>query len=235
MKDQYNSLIDERNEDLWRKMNAHFNITINDSPVSNYISEFGPDGVSILVDRSDMTPASFTHELLHLYIKYKDTNVLSDFKEMAKADNELLHLLSQPVINHICNCMEHSKMLPMFLERNFQQDHFSKDFHSQLMDRQEVDKLIHSYIKNDIYDGRAVQTFIKKFFSMKATANTSYDYKPYFMALKKLDTELYSAMDGFWENWLTFKIGNPPEEYQRMLAFFLADMRTWKTGKTLVY
>lgn len=92
-----------------------------------------------------------------------------------------------------------------------------------------------SYIKNGIHDGKAVQTFINKFFSMKSTSNTAYDYEPYYRGLSEVDGQLFNILKGFWENWLTFKIGQPPQEYQSMLENFLGEMREWIAAKTLVY
>ncbi len=235
MKEEYQSLIDKRNADLWREMNAHFNITLKKSPESNYITSFHPSDVTILVDHTDINPAPFTHELLHLYIKHKQTMILKDLSESTATDNELLHLLSPPVVNHISNCLEHFKMIPMFLGRGFGIQFFTKDFHQQLMDMPGLEKLTKSYLKNGIHDGRAVKTFITNFFSMKASANKAHNYAPYFSALSKLDEKLYSILDDFWAQWLTFKIGDPPEEYQAMLESFLSAMREWTKGKTLIY
>ncbi len=99
------------------------------------------------------------------------------------------------------------------------------------MEQDELDKLAKTYIKNGIYDGTAVQTFIRKFFSTKANNNTRYDYAPYFTALKNLDAKLYGILERFWEDWLTFKIGNPPQESQTMLETFVGEIKEWKKTK----
>lgn len=235
MHEDYKALIDDRNEDLWREMNAHFHITLKECPEKSYITSYTSSGIIIYIDKSNIGPAPFTHELLHLFIKYKDTHILRDLSKMTETDNHLLHLFSQSVVNHISNCLEHFKMLPMYLGRNFDNEHFTQDFQTQLMDGQTTDKLMATYIKNGIYDGRAVQTFINKFFSMKASNNKRFDYGPYFKALSKLDPQLYYNLDSFWEGWVNFKIGNPPEEYQNILETFLNEMGTWIKNKTLIY
>lgn len=56
---------------------------------------------------------------------------------------------------------------------------------------------------------------------MKSTSNTAYDYEPYYRGLSEVDGQLFNILKGFWENWLTFKIGQPPQEYQSMLENFL--------------
>src|SRR5690606_31191777 len=132
-------------------------------------------------------------------------------------------------------CMEHYKTLPMFLGRGFETKDFTADFHIKIMEQDELDKLAKTYIKNGIYDGTAVQTFIRKFFSTKANNNTRYDHAPYFTALLNLDANLYGILERFWEDWLTFKIGNPQQEYQTMLETFLAEIKEWKKNKTLIY
>jgi len=88
----------------------------------------------------------------------------------------------------------------MFLGRGFETKDFTADFHIKIMEQDELDKLAKTYIKNGIYDGTAVQTFIRKFFSTKANNNTRYDYAPYFTALKNLDAKLYGILERFWED-----------------------------------
>ena len=163
--------LDKRNEDLWREMNAHFTIILKESPENNYITNYSPKGITIFVDPTDMNPAPFTHELLHLYLKHRQIRILDDFTENTATDSELLYLLSQSVVNHISNCLEHYKMVPLFLGRDFELQFFTKDFHTKLMDEQTANKIAKDYLKNGIHDGKAVQTFIKKFFSMKSSAN----------------------------------------------------------------
>src|SRR5690606_27456032 len=123
------------------------------------ITSFSPSGITILVDPTDIHPAPFTHELLHLYIKHRQVRILDDLSESTKTDSELMHLFSQPVVNHISNCLEHYKMLPMYLRRGFEIQFFTKDFHTKMIDDQTINKLAKDYLKNGIHDGRAVQTF----------------------------------------------------------------------------
>ncbi|MDN3725401.1 hypothetical protein QRD02_13515 [Aequorivita sp. SDUM287046] len=235
MKEEFKALIDKRNEDLWHEMNEYFKITLKENSKSGYLTNFSPEEVTIYIDKENMGPAPFTHELLHLYIKQKQTLILEDFSERTEDDHELLHLFSQKVVNHICNCLEHFKMLPMYLGMGFEKDHFTKDFHKQMMDQKDMERITGTYLKNGIYDGKAVQDFMGKFFSMKSSPNKSFDYETYFTALSQLDAPLYGILDRFWDSWLTFKIGNPPEEYQAMLDTFLGEMREWIKGKTLIY
>ena len=98
MKEEYKTLVYKRNEDLWREVNAHFTITIKESEERAYLSSFTPEGTTLFVDNSNLDPAAFTHELLHLYLKQKQTWILRDLSEMTLNDNELLHLFSQPVV-----------------------------------------------------------------------------------------------------------------------------------------
>lgn len=235
MKDAYKSLIDSRNEDLWRTVNAHFKIILKDSQEANYMTNYSASGITILVNPDHKDPAPFTHEMLHLYMKYRQTYILRDMQQMTKEDHLLLHLFTSPVISHICNCLEHYKMLPMYLERGFDIKFFVEDFHQRLMEPEEMTTLKASYIKNGILDGKAVQTFIRKYFAMKSSCNQAYDYNPYYRELSEVDGQLFGILEKFWENWLSFKIGNPPQEYQTMLEDFLQEMREWIQGKTLVY
>ncbi len=128
MKKEYRSLIDKWNEDLWRTLNAHFHITLKPSPETSYITNYSPEGITIFIDNTNMDPAPFTHELLHLYLKYKEVSILNDFTERTQNDNELLYLFSQTEINQISNSLEHFKMLPMFLTRNFKREPFITDY-----------------------------------------------------------------------------------------------------------
>ena len=82
-------LIDKRNIDLWETLNKEFEISIvrqNQDTYSVY-TRSGKATISIPLDKADC--ASFTHELLHIYMKKKEVFIGGGLKLSVMGDDVL--------------------------------------------------------------------------------------------------------------------------------------------------
>jgi hypothetical protein len=64
-------LIDERNQTLWDTLNAHFHLDFKPSVNNEYRVYSINDQATFYVPENDLCADSFTHELLHIYLRYK--------------------------------------------------------------------------------------------------------------------------------------------------------------------
>lgn len=231
MEKNFKPLIDVRNSDLWNEMSSVYKISLKESEEPGYLTTFDNDKVTIMVDMKNLNPHSFTHELLHLYMKTRKVNIASDLKTTVNKEDFINDIFSDSLLEHMGNCLEHVKMLPLYLARGLQNQLFVRDFHKKVMDKKELRELKKSFYRDGIYSRDAIDKFMGKFFSMKASNNPKFNYDYFFLGLKNIDSQLYDCLLKFWEEWQHFEVGDAPEKYQAMLDRFMGNLKTWKMDK----
>lgn len=225
---RFTNLINEQNLDLWKKVSHCFKIKLEESPESGYLTYFDVNSVIIEIDMRDRTPASFTHELLHLYMKIEGVHVAWELKKKITADMALTEIFSTSLRVHIGNCLEHVKMLPLFLSLGFRNEDFISDYHQKIIDDGKMQDLESEYYKNGSPVLAKVDTYIDLFFTMKASNNPEFDYSSYFKRMEKLDELLFKIHFEFWEVWKNFKIGQAKRAYFPSLNSYLERLKIWK-------
>lgn len=234
MEEKFKGLIDEGNIDLWQDMNRFFEIELKESEEPGYLSSIDDREVFISVDMEDINPHSFTHELLHLFLKTKEVLIARDLKVYIDEDQNVMALFSDSLKEHLGNCLEHVKMLPLYLDRGYRNDLFVRDYHQKIMDKVQLLALQETYYSNGFYNRDAIDKYIGKFYSMKTSNNPIYEYDSYFRGLKVIDPDLYRCLVLFWQDWQSFEIGDPRKKYQKMFGRFIENLSHWSVGKIIL-
>lgn len=178
---------------------------------------------------------AFTHELLHLLISKKEVYITSSLK--IQLQNPIFtHILKSDLAEHIGNCLEHNKMLPIYLALGFEQNKFLFDYYEHKfgpMDRY----LIQTYITepNRLW-GEAVNNYVAKYFAMQACPNEAFDYSADLRSLALLEPKLYQILDQCWVAWEKFDINiDDPiyNSYQAITFDFVSALESWITQKRL--
>jgi len=234
MKQILKSLVDNRNTDLVKAMDRQYNLKIKKAEKLGYATSFDGKDVTIKVDTEDLNPHSFTHELLHVYMKSKDVMIAKDIKEWVRKYVSLSDIFSASLQKHLGNCLEHIKMLPFYLERGLKNERFVSDFDKKVMEENELQNLQQKYEQGGIYSSDFVDKYIGNFYSMKTSNNPEYNYDKFFEAFEKIDPELYSCLETFWLAWLDFHVGDPKQKYQSALDTFFSGLLKWKKSKEVL-
>jgi len=234
MEEIFKKLLDERNVDLFKTIDHQNNLKIKESEKPGYATSFEDGKVTIKVDTEDLNPHSFTHELLHIYMKNKGVLIAKDIKQCVKKYESLSDIFSASLQKHLGNCLEHEKMLPLYLERGLRNDLFVRDFHNKVMEEDELRELQQKYVQEGMYSRDLIDKYIGKFYSMKTSNNPEHNYTDYFQAFKKIDPELYRCLDTFWDSWVQFRIEDPKEKYQSFLDTLFTDLIQWKKEKAVL-
>lgn len=234
MEDKFRGLIDEGNIDLWQDMNRFFDISLEESEEPGYLSSIDEKEVRISVDMDDINAHSFTHELLHLYLKTKEVLIAQDLKDFVDEDQKVKVLFSDSLKEHLGNCLEHIKMLPLYLDRGYRNDLFVRDYHQKVMEKEQLLELQEVYYSNGFYSRDAIDKYIGKFYSMKTSNNPIFDYDSYFSGLKVIDPDLHQCLEKFWHEWQNFEIGDPRQKYQNMLGRFIEDLNHLSVVKIIL-
>jgi hypothetical protein len=227
-------LIDDKNKELWEDLNKEFIINLDPSFEPNYLTNFKNNSITIYIYENELNPASLTHELLHILMKKNNKNVGKHLNEKITNNNSLHYIFSIPLRDHIGNCLEHNKMLPIYLSFGYDRKYFISDYTEKKMNNDLLNNLKKRYFVNKIYDREAVDFFIGKFFAMKACPNPRFDYRKYYEGLKNIDKKLFHLLNEFWEDWTTFDINDIDDDYEEILDLFVEDLTKWQSNKIVI-
>jgi hypothetical protein len=214
------SYLDHRNQNLWNQVNGAFSIGIDYNSEPNYGFYKIYDQVTIYVPQDPPCIASFSHELLHLFMDMKDVSVSGTLSSTFKRDT-LLKLLFQPELaDHLGNCADHYKMLPLYLQMGFERDRFVADYYNSKCNEDELVLIEMWYNVSDFTSKQyATEQLLSKFFSIKACPNPAFNYAEKLQRLKTLDHALFDILELFWSKLRDFDISKSDAVYNSYRLF----------------
>ena len=235
MEEYLESLTDKANIDLWNEMNNSYSISLEESPEPNYIVNFKNDGEIILyIDKDNLSTSSFTHELLHIYLRHQGVNIVNELNDKIAKSEKLNYIFSYDLRDHIGNCLEHIKMLSEFKRYGYKDSEFIDDFYEPKMTDITLFNFSSVFKDSGIYDRDAIDCYMGKFFGMKACNNKAFNYNKYYKAFKELDADLYNVLLKFWNSWVDYDIRRNEKEYLTYLQNFIAELENWTKNKVII-
>lgn len=233
-------LVDERNNHLWNELNKVYTIDIQFEDRAEYAAYSKNEEATIYIPNNKIDSASFTHELLHIYLRTKEIYIGSGLKLFIKENQNLSMIFSDRLLEHIGNCLDHMKMLPEFLKLGYERNNFISDYSKNKLTVEELSEIKLYFLSPGLfgvtYNSTAIDSFIGKFFAAKACPDDSRNYNNELAELKSVDSNLYSILDKFIIAWHNFDINdNDPitGDYHSMLFEFVDDLETWTIGKKI--
>lgn len=227
-------LLDDRNRKIWDTLNEHFEIDVQPSVSNEYHVYSEGTKSTIYVVENEMCIDYFTHELLHVYLRYKQVFIGPSFINIIRANNTLNNIISPALKVHFGNCLDHIKMYQIYEKLGFAPEKFILDFEKHKCSPTELSNLKKYYKEWGFYNTQAVDLYIGKFIAIFADFNEDFDYEPALDILYKLDSELYNALDSFIKKWEKFDIENQHpvfNSYHMLLSNLYEDLKKWMNGK----
>ncbi len=234
-------LLDEKNVALWQYLYERYHIEIRRENRSDYLlhSKGGETIIYVPDDRPE--PASFTHELLHAALMYNDLYIGSSLILMVEGSDVLSKFYSRKLLEHTANCLEHMKMLPVFIDMGYPAETFTADYDQYKLTNEDL-RLIKEHFRSRIffkyyYHTIGIDAFIGKYFAARACPNPGFNYTRQLQQLKKTAPVLYGILDRFTENWIQFdeKSMNPvTNSYRPIVNDFVTELEQWTKGKTII-
>ena len=225
--------LDHRNTRLWNEVSEHFNIALVPSPDETYVLYTIHKEATLYLPSGPPCIDSFTHELLHLLLDKKEIYITSSLIIQFQ-DPIFEGIIQSDLAEHIGNCLNHVKMLPLYLALGFDREKFISDYN--LYKYSEADRLlIEKFFKEPgrIW-GIAVNQYLGKFFAMQACPNDKFNYTTDLISLRDLDQQLYDILDTFWKAWEKFDIdvNDPVNNSYHLISFdFITDLKAWVNQK----
>lgn len=237
--------LNESSRFLWEQLNSKYKITVRFNDVNEYSIYSEGQNATVLVDPTNKPcVASFAHELLHLLIRSTQTYAGSTIALTVQESPMLCLVMTDNLLQHIGNCLDHAKMLPLYLEMGFERHLFIKDYAIPKLTADEL-KMIqqnfcHTHIfRKNSYNPIIIDLYIGKFFAIKACPNTTTNYSVLLHSLKEVDQNLWQILDNFWLSWLEYDIFKKreifEEDYHALIWKFTDDMKNWLSNKNIKF
>ncbi|MBQ3579842.1 MAG: hypothetical protein II975_02475 [Bacteroidales bacterium] len=235
--------IDNANCDLWNAFSSRFNISVEYGIEKYCECHLEQNNFTIYVPWNDKpSPDSLTHELLHLYLPSKNIRIGDDMESMFRNQYPHCLIFDKELYDHISNCLEHVKMLPVFLKMGYSCESFLYDYHDCKFTYSEV-VYIKFFYKSGIFKVRvntkSVRYYIAKFFAAKADVNPKNNYIKQLQRLQKIDSVLYSILDTFWDDWMKYDIESPrdilEDDYHQLISNLNEGIIKWGENKKFNY
>lgn len=229
-------LIDTRNKSLWEDVIAKYNVDIQPSENAEYSCYTQSSNVIFYIPITDICASSFTHELLHVYIRLKDVYFGSGLQTTFTSSNILSRIFVPGLTEYVANCLDHIKMLPIYLELGFEREKFLFDYHENKGTETEIRLIKDNYKSKARYNTSAVGNYIAKYYAMKADPNNTFDYRKSLSILRTVDDKLFAILEKFLKNWYEFDIDKNDflNGYHYILDNFYQEMKKWMTGKSFL-
>jgi len=223
-------LIDSRNEELWNSLNKKYNITFKDSNNGEYSCYSENDDITFYIMSNNLCKDSFTHEMLHVYLRMNDCFIGAGLKNTICQNKILTSMLSIDLLEHMGNCLDHIKMLPLYLDMKFEREKFILDYNTHKCTPEALTFLKRNYKQGGKVNAKAVDLYIGKFFAMIADPNNSYDYSNELESLKRIDPLLFKINKRMIDFWSEIKIKNRQifdDDYHSVLFEYYDNFLTW--------
>lgn len=230
-------LIDTRNEKLWNDLNGKYKIIFKDSISGHYSCYAKDDDVTFYIVNEDLCKASFTHEMLHIYLRMNDCFIGAGLKNTIQQSKILTSIFSTELLEHVGNCLDHIKMLPIYLDMGFEREKFISDYQIHKCPPDVLSLLKRSYKQGNKVNAKAVDLYIGKFFAMSSDPNNSIDYSNQFECLKKIDPLLFQVNKRMIDFWLDIKIENREiieDDYLSVLFDYYDNFKKWISNNRLI-
>jgi len=226
----FNQYIDQRNRDLWEVLSKDFCVSVVYSSDDTY-SIYNKGKIAIIYVPADAPcKDSFTHELLHLYLWQRQVFIGSNIKARIDEDPLLSCIITPGLVEHISNCLDHIKMLPIYLKLGFTRTKFISDYELEKCTDTTLDGIQYFLQDRGTLWSYFVDQFIGKFIGMKACPNDEIDYSGKLARLKEIDAKLFEILDDFWRNWENFDIEvNDPiyNPYDTLSFDLVSQLKEW--------
>ncbi len=223
-------LLDYRNQNLWNEIQKNYNITFENSFSNEYSCFTQNKDVIFYIDKDNLCKSSFTHEMLHVYLRHKDCYISGGLNNTIRQNSTLSFMFSSELLDHMGNCLDHIKMLPIYLNLEFKKEKFILDYYEHKCTLEELKLLKQNYKIHSSINPKAVDFFIGKLFAIFADPNSEFDYSKELDEFRKIDPILFDANYKMIEHWKKIKIENRQvidDDYHSVLFEYYQNLEKW--------
>ena len=228
-------LLDHRNEKMWNDLNEAFNIIVKESTNNEYSCYSENNDITFYVVKENPCKASFTHEMLHVYLRMNECFIGGGLKRTIRQSKILTSILSESLLEHIGNSLDHIKILPIYLRMGFEREKFILDYDIDKCSSFELASLKQNYRIGKKINPEAVDLFIGKYFAIMADPNITFDYSKQLSTLQKIDPLLFEINQSIINSWQKLNVEEDNVDYNSVLNDYYSNFKKWLSRNKLAY
>ncbi|MBT8218914.1 MAG: hypothetical protein KJP00_03780 [Bacteroidia bacterium] len=231
-------LIDHRNAALLKELEQDFTIKVevvrDTEQYGCYSKEYES---TIYVPESKISPPSFTHELLHIYLRSKEIYIGSRIQRRTQASKRLSIIYTEPLLDHIGNCLDHIKMLPIYLKLGYTRNQFLNDYKKHKCTHKEIEQIKEHWKHGQEYNASAIEFYLEKYFAIQACPNTDIDYSKQIQELRLINEPLFLINEKLIRRWTAMKIEGrdvSDDDYIIIAEDYVKEMEGWAALRSII-
>ena len=233
---RFDQIIDYRNILLYEEVTDVIDVNIVEYGSLSGMHHYAAGCSTIYLPRTDYTPETFTHELLHAKIAALGYSIYDDVYDLVLGNDKLCRMITIPLISHIANCLEHLHMHDHYLAMGFDKRKFITDYEVNKCETADLNWIKTHFRSRNTYNDTAIDQYIGRFFSFRCCFNDRYDYTACATALKAIDRELYVVLEKLINEWQKIdllKAKSSISVHRSILAQWTNGIISWGNGKSI--
>lgn len=226
-----------RNKNLYDTVKHHFDIEIVLWEQPFYSANINGRDVIIFVDKNNIKPELFCHELLHLKLKLYNLYIGSAIYRLSMEDELLSEIFDESTWMLWGNLLEHIFMFEEYSDMGYEERYFVGDYDDDKFTKEEEEEFKYDFKSGDIYSLPILRKYITKHAVLRISKNKNQDYTEALRTLEKVDKYLFEVLDAninaFYEmNKKGYVYAG--SEYMHVLYNCLSGIRNWGLEKNVV-
>ncbi len=239
------ALVDEKNRDLYDFVSSCMNVRFERTVDDIYVVYRQGKSVVFYIPDNNLSPASFTHELLHAKLHALRINIGVSIRSQASEMRSMDKYIDSALFTHMGNTLEHEKFFSTFVAIGYDESEFISDYDSAPM----TDDLIETYksrlksrwLWNYKYDLSILNSFIGQYFSLKSWHNSNFDNAYYVSRMAEIEPKLCAIIDDLFKRWMMLDIYNDKlfdessgkffDTYGDIASSFVGNLEGWLKSK----
>ncbi|HLP13819.1 MAG TPA: hypothetical protein VK177_17935 [Flavobacteriales bacterium] len=223
--------LNDKNRALYEEVSKEFEILIEFSN-EEYYSVYTEGDKAIIYVSKWPCKASFTHELLHIWLLKMGFSITSKLKYDFINDDILATVYPRAMLDYVGNILEHVKFLPIYLKMGFGLKDFLYTFDTPVCTLKEI-QWIKTSLEYPILWKTAAEHFIGNFFAVRANVNAKLNYDDCLLFLKATDDDLYCILEQFYVEWEKLDLYTMSSPRFTILYYKLIDdIKEWTLKKS---
>lgn len=229
-------LISYKNVELWEKLNENFAIEIVPNTEKEYRVFTRNKNATIYYDPDNICESSFTHELLHINLKYHEFYIGAAVMQFMKTDPLLDRLFPKELIDHIGNVLDHLKMFNLYLKMGYDPAKFIYDYSDKKINDGIINNIKRNYRIGKKINSNVVHYFAGKLSAILGDVNSQHDYHNAEIEFQNIDQELYNVFASLFVEVINhdYEKADFMYNYRDMAGKFHEQLVDWKNNNEFV-
>lgn len=228
--------IDDKNKYLWDEISSQYEVEVISWKRGEYAAEVQDKKVTLFVSDTDVNPALFAHELLHL--KLRRENILFALFIYYSCDNHipLMDIFNLQNASLMGNLLDHVFMYDEYKSLGYTEENFAFDYGTDKFTEDEGQMLSEGF-SNGIIKSEVVGYYLTKYVALRALKETGKDYTHAFYALNSIDSQLFQISKTMIDKLIALSLKDlksVSEQYTQIVGDFLVGLESWTEDKVIV-